>query len=215
MPTLLRLDSSADLRSSTSRTLTGVFAETWQARGPGHPVVERDLHRSPLPHLPDAALHYAPRLRAEGENPVADAERVQEELLAELSAVDAVVIGAPMYNWSLPSTLKAWLDYVHVLGTSVPFDTDDQPFAGLPVVVVASRGQAYSEATENAGDDNAVPPLVRVLATSMGMAVTVVTAELTLAERIPAMAPLAGKARASLDAATERVRELAATLGGS
>jgi FMN-dependent NADH-azoreductase len=212
MPTLLRLDSSADLRSSTSRALTDIFAGTWRELGPEYTIVERDLHRSQLPHLADAALHYARRLRVEGENPDASAEAVQEELLAELSSVDAVVIGAPMYNWSIPSTLKAWLDHVHVLGTTVPFDTKDQPLAGKPVVVISSRGAQY-DGTPDAGKDHTLPPIVQILGTSMGMAVTTVTAELTLADRVPAMAPLAGKAQASLAAATERVRELAAKIG--
>ena len=48
---------------------------------------------------------------------------------------DAVVIGAPMYNWGIPSTLKAWLDHICVLGTTMPIDGPTQPFAGKPVVV--------------------------------------------------------------------------------
>jgi FMN-dependent NADH-azoreductase len=208
----LRLDSSADTRSATSRSLTEIFARTWQELSPEHEVVERDLHRSPPPHLPDSALHYAPRLRVDGERPDPAAEELQKALLTELSAADAVVIGAPMYNWSIPSTLKAWLDHVHVLGTTVPFDTKDQPLAGKPAVVISSRGAAYA-GTPDAGKDHTVPPIVQILGDSMGMAVTVVTADLTLATRIPAMAPLAGKARKNLEAAQAQVRDLATTLG--
>ncbi len=54
MPALLHLDSSADLQNSVSRGLTGLFADTWRALGAEHTVLVRDLHRSPLPHLPDA-----------------------------------------------------------------------------------------------------------------------------------------------------------------
>ncbi|HVV08195.1 FMN-dependent NADH-azoreductase [Amycolatopsis sp.] len=212
MPSLLRLDSSADSRSSTSRALTGTFSEAWLALGPEHRIVERDLHRTPPPHLPDAALHYAPRLRVEGERPGPAAEELQTALLSELAAADVVVIGAPMYNWSIPSTLKAWLDHVHVLGTTVPFDTKDQPLAGKPVVVISSRGAAYA-GTPDAGKDHTVPPIVQILGDSMGMDVTVVTADLTLAARIPAMAPLADTARENLEAARTRVRDLATELG--
>ncbi|GAB2964459.1 NAD(P)H-dependent oxidoreductase [Amycolatopsis acidiphila] len=213
MPSLLRLDSSADTRSSTSRALTGLFTETWRELSPEHEIVERDLHRTPPPHLPDAALHYAPRLRVDGERPDPAAEERQNALLAELSAADVVVIGAPMYNWSVPSTLKAWLDHVHVLGTTVPFDTKDQPLAGKPVVVVSSRGAAYA-GTPDAGKDHTVPPIVQILGDSMGMDVTVVTADLTLAARVPAMAPLADTARQNLEAARTQVRDLATELGG-
>ncbi|MFJ8816417.1 FMN-dependent NADH-azoreductase [Amycolatopsis thermoflava] len=208
MPNLPRLDSSADTRTSTSRELTGIFTRTWREVSPAHEVVERDLHRTPPPHLPDSALHYAPRLRVDGEQPDPVAEELQKALLAELAAADVVVIGAPMYNWSIPSPLKAWL----VLGTTVPFDTREQPLAGKPVVVISSRGAAYA-GTPDAGKDHTVPPMVQVLGDSMGMAVSVVTADLTLATRVPAMAPLADTARQNRQAAEARVRERATTLG--
>ncbi|GCE42530.1 putative acyl carrier protein phosphodiesterase 1 (ACP phosphodiesterase 1) [Rhodococcus wratislaviensis] len=213
MPQLLHIDSSAELSTSVSRALTRLFAETWRSLGPGHTVVERDLHREPLPHLPNAGLHYAPRLRTAGETPDPAAEALQSELIAEVVAADVVVLGAPMYNWSLPSTLKAWIDYIHVLGTTVPFDTREQPLAGTPVVVVSSRGNTYSPDGPNAGADHIVPPLQQTLGVSLGMDVAVVTAELTLAGRIPAMAPLGDKAAESLSAAEESVRRLAHTLG--
>ena len=110
MPQLLHIDSSAELSTSVSRALTRLFADTWRSLSPAHSVVERDLHRKPLPHLPDAGLHYAPRLRTAGETRDPAAEALQSELIAEVVAADVVVIGAPMYNWSLPSTLQAWID---------------------------------------------------------------------------------------------------------
>lgn len=214
MPQLLHVDSSANVDTSVSRELTRLFADTWRARGPEFTVVTRDLHRDPVPHLPDAELHYAARLRVPDATPHPAAEALQAELIAEVAAADAVVVGAPMYNWSLPSTLKAWIDYLHVLGTTVPFDTADQPFAGKPVVVVSSRGNTYAPGTPSAGTDFTVPPLQQVLGASMGMAVSVVTAELTLAGRIPAMAPLSDQADASRSAARHTLRALAGSVTG-
>lgn len=213
MPQLLQLDSSANRQTSVTRELTRLFADTWRRRGPGYTVVERDLHRDPVPHLADAELHYAPRLRVSGVAVDPAAEAVQTELIAEVAAADVVVIGAPMYNWSLPSTLKAWIDHIHVLGTTVPFDTPDQPFAGTPVVVISSRGLAYGPGDPDEGLDHTVPPLQQVLGTSLGMDVTVVTAEYTLAGRIPALEPMTERSTASLDAARERVQRLAHGLG--
>ncbi|MDI9914268.1 NAD(P)H-dependent oxidoreductase [Rhodococcus sp. IEGM 1379] len=213
MPQLLHIDSSAELETSVSRTLTALFAQTWREQGAGNIVVERDLHRNQLPHLPDAELHYAKRLRKVGSAPDSPAEALQTELIAEVEASDVVVIGAPMYNWSLPSTLKAWIDYIHVLGTTVPFDEPNRPFAGKPVVIVSSRGNTYAPGSHNVGLDFTVPPLREVLGTSLGMKVSVVTAELTLAGRIPPMAPLADRASASLEHAENAVRELAIALG--
>ena len=67
MPHLLHLDSSADPRSSSSREVTAAFVRGWQERGADFTVTSRDLHDDPPPHLPDAALHWAPRLRTAGE----------------------------------------------------------------------------------------------------------------------------------------------------
>ena len=212
MPRLLHLDSSADLDASVSRELTRLFVDTWRATGSDHTVIERDLHRSPLPHLPDAALHYAARLRTGTERPDPAAEGLQAELIAELTGADAVVIGAPMYNWSMPSSLKAWIDYIHVLGTTVPFDTSDAPLAGKPAVIVSSRGNTYAPGTPGDGTDFVIPPLMQVLGTSLGMSVSVVTAELTLADRLTPLAPFAYLAAESLAAARDAVRTLATSL---
>lgn len=131
----------------------------------------------------------------------------------EFAAADVVVIGAPMYNWSLPSTLEAWIDYIHVLGTTVPFDTPDRPFAGKPVVVVSSRGNTYAPGTPGEGTDHTVPPLQQVLGVSLEMTVELVTADLTLADRLPPLAPLAAQAGESRSAAEGSVRALAIELG--
>jgi len=81
------------------------FAAGWAALG--HDIVRRDLFADPPPHLPSHVLHWAPSLRPAdiSVDPVHD--RYQEELVGELLAADVVLVGAPMYNWSVPSTLKA------------------------------------------------------------------------------------------------------------
>lgn len=214
MPTLLHLDSSADLHTSTSRALTAAFAEAWRGRGPGYTVVRRDLHATPPPHLASSALHWAPELRTEHEVAEPGATARQAELVDELAAADVVVLGAPMYNWTVPSTLKAWLDQVHVLGATVPFGgTGTQRFAGTPVVVVSSRGAAYGPGTPGEGTDHVGPLLQQLLGTALGMDVTMVAAELTLAPRVPAMAALRERSAAGLAAAHEQLVELARTLG--
>jgi FMN-dependent NADH-azoreductase len=102
MPHLLHLDSSADPERSRSRAITATFVTTWRGHGPAYTVTSRDLHRDPLPHLADAALHWPPRLRPAGSMPPAAAEALQQELLAELTSADVLLIGAPLYNYSVP-----------------------------------------------------------------------------------------------------------------
>jgi FMN-dependent NADH-azoreductase len=213
VPTLLHLDSSADLTGSVSRRLTARFADGWSALGADHVVVRRDLHTDPLPHLPTNVLHWAPRLREPHETVPAGAEDLQRTLIGELISADVVVLGAPMYNWSIPSTLKAWIDYIHVPGTTAPFGDTTQPLAGRPAIVVSSRGDQYGPGTPNAGNDHEIPALREVLGAALGMTVHVVTAELTLAGRVAAMTPLAPQAAESLSDAESALDRLLAELG--
>jgi FMN-dependent NADH-azoreductase len=210
MPHLLHLDSSADPRSSSSRAVTAAFVRGWQERGEAFTVTSRDLQADPPPHLPDAALHWAPRLRTAEETVDPADELRQQGYLDELLAADVLLVGAPMYNWSLPSTLKAWIDHVHVLGTTVPFgEYEVRPLAGRTAVVVSSRGASYDSGGEQASWDHTVPPLELVLGRSFGMTVSVITLQLTLAERVPEMADLRGQATAEADAARSYAEELA------
>ena len=169
MPVLLQLDSSADTTDSVSRAVTSTFVQAWRALDGDHRVVRRDLHAEALPHLADASLHWPPRLRAPGANPPAEAEALQQQILEELLAADAVVIGAPMYNYSLPSVLKAWIDYIHVPGVTAPFDDESQPLAGRPAVIISSRGGVYDPGSPNADWDHTVPPLKIILGDELGM----------------------------------------------
>ncbi len=214
MPHLLHLDSSIDPARSRSRAITAAFAETWRGRGGDHTVTYRDLHTRPVPHLTDAASHWAPRLRRPEDSPPAAESTLQTELIDELLAANVLLIGAPMYNYSLPSTLKAWVDHIHVPGVTAPFDTADQPLAGRPAVIATSRGAVYDAGTPSEGWDHTVPPLRLVLGSALGMDVTVIETSLTLADSVPAMADQQARAAAELAAAIVRARELALTIVG-
>lgn len=213
MPMLLQLDSSADVAGSVSRSITATFVDAWSGLSDDHRVVRRDLHTDPLPHLADAALHWPTRLRPADADPPADAEALQQEVIEELLAADAVVIGAPMYNYSLPSTLKAWIDYIHVPGVTAPFDDDSQPLAGRPAVIISSRGGIYDPGTANDGWDHTVPPLQIILGDALGMEVSVITASRTLSRVVPGMAGETEAADAELETAHRRAAELAAAAG--
>lgn len=215
MPQLLHLDSSADLDRSVSRAVTARFSDVWHSLGADHSVIYRDLHRDALPHLPTSALHWAPHLRTAGEVAPPEAEALQKELIDEVVSADVVVIGAPMYNWSVPSTLKAWIDYIHVPGITVPFDAPTRPLEGKPVVIVSSRGNQYGPGTPDEGADHTVPQLQQVLGTALGMQVHLVLVDLTLAARVPAMAPLVPQSEASLASAHSAVADLATRLGSA
>lgn len=209
MPTLLQLDSSADLVHSRSRAITAAFAEAWRERG--GEVVVRDLHLHPLPHLATPAQHWPERLRG-GEPVPADLDALQQEVFAELFAADVVLIGAPMYNYSMPAVLKNWIDLIHVPGVAAPFDTDTQPMRGRPAVIVTSRGAVYDPGTPSEGWDHVVPPLRLVLGNAIGMDVHVIATSRTLADTVAALSDERERAEEELAAALQEARTLATTL---
>jgi FMN-dependent NADH-azoreductase len=209
MPRLLHLDSSADVVNSRSRALTKAFADEWSSISPEHSVVYRDLHRDPLPHLEDASLHWPARLRGADAHPSPAAEALQQEILDELLSADVLLVGVPLYNYSLPSSLKAWVDRIHVPGVTAPFDVPSQPLAGRTAVIVESRGASYDPGSPSEGWDHAVPVLELILGKALGMSVTTVSTSLTLADTVPAMAEHLERSRAEFDAARLAVVEAA------
>ncbi|MET7639208.1 NAD(P)H-dependent oxidoreductase [Streptomyces sp. NPDC005438] len=217
MATLLHLDSSAlPTDSSASRTVTALFREAWEQQHPEGTVIRRDLAAEPVPHLdaPAIGAGFTPYERRTPEQH--EAFRLREELTGELERADAVVIGAPMYNYAIPSTLKAWLDHVIVVGRTM--GTDQPTVAGKPVTVVASRGGSYEPGTPREGWEFVRNYLGTVLGEGMGMDVDFIVPELTLAPTNPAMSELVPKYEESLErahsTARRRGKEVAVQLAG-
>ncbi|WP_371616908.1 FMN-dependent NADH-azoreductase [Streptomyces sp. NBC_00454] len=217
MATLLHLDSSlSPAAGSASRAVTAAFRKAWEEQHPDGTVVYRDLSAEPVPHLDGLAASAAftdPSTHSP-EQAAAFAERL--ELVAELEQADAVLIGAPMYNFSIPSTLKAWLDQVIVMGrTAGP----DSPLKGLPVTVVASRGGSYAAGTPREGLEFVTNYLEGVLTAMFGAEVDFIVPELTLAASNPSMADLIPLAEVSkenaLADAESKGKALAARVGAA
>jgi FMN-dependent NADH-azoreductase len=213
MATLLHIDTSLNGDNSVSRAVAASFRESWEAQHAGSSVVYRDLAASPLPHLDGAAYGagYVPTDQHTPEQRAAFALR--EELITELEQADAVLLGAPLYNYAVPSNLKAWLDHVIVVGRTS--GGEQTTVAGKPITVITSRGGSYSPGTPQEGNDFAIPYLRHVLGT-MGLAPEFIVPELTLARTVPAMADLIDLADASRakahEQATSHGRTVAAQL---
>jgi FMN-dependent NADH-azoreductase len=139
---ILHLDSSILGDGSVSRGLTARLAASL-----GGTVTYRDLVADPLPHLTAGAL--GARAQApEDRSPEHQAEiELSDRVLEEFLAADAVVIGAPMYNFSIPSQLKAWIDRVAVNGRTFRYTANGPEglAGGKKVYVVSSRGGVYSK----------------------------------------------------------------------
>ncbi|MFE7614038.1 FMN-dependent NADH-azoreductase [Streptomyces sp. NPDC057496] len=202
MAVLLHIDSSLfPLEGSGSRQVTDAFRKSWEAAHPQGSVIRRDLAATPVPHL-DAATVTAEAVPA-----------LREELIAEFEKADLVLIGAPMYNFTIPSTLKAWLDQILLVGRTFG---EGVSLSGKRIVIASSRGGSYKPGTPRAGFDFDTNYLQKVLGDVLGLPVEVITRELTLTSVNPAMAelvPLAEEsARESLERAAESAREHAALL---
>ncbi|MEU5106638.1 MULTISPECIES: NAD(P)H-dependent oxidoreductase [unclassified Streptomyces] len=207
MPTLLHIDSSlfpAD--ASTSRAVTATFRKEWEAQHPDGTVIYRDLAATPLPHLDGlaAAAAFTP---AEQRTPeLKAAYALRDTLASELEQADTVVIGAPMYNFTIPSSLKAWLDHVIIAGRTAM--AQPSTTAGTPTVVVASRGGGYGPGTPRESFEFVLNYLDKTLTEMLSLDVEFIVPELTLARTNPAMADLvelsdASKARAHDEAAAK------------
>jgi FMN-dependent NADH-azoreductase len=144
---ILHLDSSIQADGSASRVLSAAIVAELVATQPGATVTARDLARDPIPHL-DGAIAAAFR---QPDAPAADAatraEHARSEaLVREFLASDVIVLGVPMYNFSVPTQLKAWFDRIAQPGRTFRY-TETGPVGlagGKTVIVAATRGGMYS-----------------------------------------------------------------------
>ncbi|MDB5577548.1 MAG: azoR [Bradyrhizobium sp.] len=145
---LLHVDSSITGEQSVSRQLTRSIVEHWRRARPGIEVVRRDVIAAEIPHLSGATLAaMAAGIDATPNDEIASDLRLGSAALEEFLAADVVVIGAPMYNFAIPSQLKTWFDRLAVAGQTFKY-TESGPvgLAGGKIVVVgSSRGGIYSE----------------------------------------------------------------------
>ncbi len=143
---LLHIDSSILGEHSASRTLSAAIVDQLRAHAPDLESSYRDLAAAPLPHLTPALLPAGPS--AEGaEVPAGRAE--SHAVLDEFLAANIVVIGAPMYNFTIPSQLKAWLDRILIAGKTFSYDANGpKGLAGDKQVIIAiTRGGFYGPGT--------------------------------------------------------------------
>ena len=134
---LLHLDSAATGANSVTRELSAAIVARWQQAIPGLEVTHRDLDAEPLPHLTGPVLTKADTAAAEA----------SDQTLQQFLESDVIVIGAPMYNFSVPSTLKAWIDRVAVAGRTFRY-TENGPEGlakGKTLVIASGRGGLYGD----------------------------------------------------------------------
>lgn len=151
---LLHIDSSISGEGSASRQLSAAIVTAFTRAMPGVQVIRRDLDADPIPHLDSRLLpSVRPANAPEGATGVPDEKGAQA--LEEFLAADIVVIGAPMYNFTVPSQLKAWIDRILIAGKTFSYsETGPIGLAGSKRVMIASsRGGLYTPGTPFAAND--------------------------------------------------------------
>jgi FMN-dependent NADH-azoreductase len=201
MNNILVIDSAASGKGSVSKTLVREAVAALRTEYEPARVIYRDLGQTPVPHLTEANLA---GVRGTPETEIEHAARqLSDEMIAELRAADVIVIGAPMYNFSIPTTLRSWFD--HVLRAGETFRYTEAGPQGLlnskKVIVVESRGGLYSEGPAQALDFQ--EPYLRHLLGFIGLT----DVAFVRAERI-GFGP--EPRQAAIAAATDSLRRLAA-----
>ncbi|AII53909.1 FMN-dependent NADH-azoreductase [Hymenobacter sp. APR13] len=161
---ILNVISSPRGGASFSIKLANGIIEKLQAAHPGSTVTTRDLATHPFPQLEEAKLQsfFTPPANRTPEQQ--EAARHSDDAITELQAADIIVIGAPLYNFGIPSTLKAWIDHIARAGITFKY-VDNAPqglVTGKRVYVAMSSGGIYSEGPA-AGFDFVAPYLQAVL----------------------------------------------------
>ena len=142
---ILRIDSATTGEASVSRQLTDLIAAHFREKHPDATWIERDFATDPLPHIDRAktgAIRQPPETHDEAMKAAFPAERA---VLDEFLASDIVILGVPMYNFSVPSSIKAWIDRLGVPRVAFSYaEAGPEGLAGgRRVIVASSRGGEY------------------------------------------------------------------------
>lgn len=154
MKNLLIINASPRVERSVTRNMTKLFVDKWIEANPDHTICHREVGQEPIPHVSELWISAAFKpvdLRTEAEINVL---KISDKYIAEIKAADVIVLGTPMFNWSIPSVLKAYLDQVIRANETVKMRPDDpqNPYRGLlkdkKVYLLFSRGNAGYEQGE-------------------------------------------------------------------
>lgn len=195
---ILHLDSSPRGERSHSRQLTRAFVQELKQTHPGAQVVYRDLGHNPPPHVDEpwiAAAYSDPSGHNEADTAALAAS---EELIAEIFAADIIVAGVPMYNFSVPSTFKAYIDQVARPGRTFTYPGYEGLLKGKKMFLLQARGGSGYDPGQHFAQANHQDPYIRAIFGLLGISdVTVINDEKTIGNE------------SNLDGSIERAKETA------
>jgi FMN-dependent NADH-azoreductase len=164
MPTLLHIDSSPSGEASISRHLSNEFVQNWKRANPDGKIVRRDLTNTPIGPITAAwvGAAYAPEESRTPEQ--REVLTLSDTLIAELQSADEYVLGVPMHNFSIPSTVKLWIDQIARVGETFSY-ADGAPaglLKGKRASFLLTSGGVYDAGTAMASFDFVEPYLRKV-----------------------------------------------------
>ena len=162
MAKLLQINSSVFSDQGVSSQLADSFVAEWSRLNPGAEVVRRDLAADPIPHMDGARLKALMTAETDRTEEQARTVALSDRLIGELQEADILVLGAPMYNFSVPSQLKSWFDRVARAGVTFRY-TESGPeglLSGKEAYIFTSRGGVHKDRPS----DNVVPFVRQFLA---------------------------------------------------
>ncbi|GAB4521632.1 MAG: FMN-dependent NADH-azoreductase AzoR1 [Roseibium sp.] len=194
MTQLLRINSSSRLEGSHSAAVADVFEAEFLRKHPGCRVVTRNVANGSIPFIGQKTIEgfYAPQDNLPGDLKAATA--LSDEVIEEIQGSDALLLAVPIYNFSIPAALKAWIDQVMRIGHT--FSMDETGFKGLlkprRAVIICSYGAEGYLPGEPFAAANFLEPYLRFLFTFLGVGTV-------------DFIPVQGTATAAPDAFSERL----------
>lgn len=175
MKKILVINSSPRDGRSRSRRLANTFIESWKKQQPDAPITVRDLASTNVPHVSETWIAAAFRPEDDRTEAETEALKLSKELIIELKEADVIVLAAPMHNWTITSSLKAYIDQVLRVNETWKLNTEDlsNPYIGLlknkTLFLLTSRGAQGYEIGEYNEHMNFQTPYLKMVFNIIGI----------------------------------------------
>lgn len=150
MERLLKIDTSTRKTDSYSRDLASRYEKKWKEKNPDSEVIYRDLNEINIPHLTQEMIDAMYTSLEERDSNINETLFLSDTLISEIKNADTILLSTPMFNFGIPSSLKAYID--HIVRPEETFSMDESGFTGLltgkKLVIIAAYGADFSNMKE-------------------------------------------------------------------
>jgi len=168
-----------------SRKIGEEYVKAFEKMNPQAVVAKRDLAKKPIPHLDIEAISASYVPAADRPSSMQDKHCHRLKLIKEITTAKSIVVTAPMWNWSIPSVLKAYIDQIVLFG--VLDNRDNKKLAGKKVTIILASGSGYGPDSWHPEWDFETNYLVHIFTALGATDVKVIRAEYTMAGMVPGM----------------------------